>query len=131
MQGLDIVLDEVSQPYQLNSAYVISRWLRCLPAVYGQNRALDSTIKCFVSHHIGNMMGNGHALWYARSAYVEALARLRKSLEKPAEGLSSEVFCAVLLLCMYEVSFLWEVILRWVMADFASSLPILVTRSRG
>ncbi|KAK1143917.1 hypothetical protein N8T08_006032 [Aspergillus melleus] len=103
LQSLDIVLDEVSQPYQLNSAYVISRWLRCLPAVYGRNRTLDSTIKCFVSHHVGNVVGDEQALWYARSAYVEALARLRNSLDHPAEGLSSEVFCAVLLLCMYEL----------------------------
>ncbi|PLB46047.1 C6 zinc finger domain protein [Aspergillus steynii IBT 23096] len=103
MQGLGIVLDEVSQPEQLNSAYVISRWLRALPAVYGRNRALDSTIKCFVSHHVGYMTCNGQALWYARSAYVEALARLRKALESPAEGLSSETFCAVLLLCLYEL----------------------------
>jgi hypothetical protein len=40
---------------------------------------------------------------YARSAYGEALRGLRKSLETPAEGLSSHIFCAVVLLCMYEV----------------------------
>lgn len=40
---------------------------------------------------------------YARSAYGEALRGLRKSLETPAESLSSHVFCAVVLLCMYEV----------------------------
>ncbi|KAI9045450.1 Zn(II)2Cys6 transcription factor domain-containing protein [Aspergillus affinis] len=116
LQGLDIVLDEVSQPYQLNSAYVISRWLRFLPGVYGRNRTLDSAIKCFVSHHVGNVAKNQQALWYARSTYVEALARLRNSLDNPAEGLSSEMFCAVLLLCMYEVGG-FQITLRWTMAD--------------
>lgn len=40
---------------------------------------------------------------YARSSYGEALSRLRKALTNPSESLSTHVFCAVVLLCTYEV----------------------------
>lgn len=41
---------------------------------------------------------------YARSKYGEALRRLRKSLAKSAECFSTNIFCAVTLLCLYEVT---------------------------
>jgi hypothetical protein len=40
---------------------------------------------------------------YSRFAYIEALSSLQKSLNAPSERLSADIFCAVLLLCMYEV----------------------------
>jgi len=40
---------------------------------------------------------------YGQSAYVEALHRLQKSLKNSTECVSSDVFCAVMLSCLYEV----------------------------
>ncbi|RAK94933.1 Zn(II)2Cys6 transcription factor [Aspergillus ibericus CBS 121593] len=103
MQSLDTLVLELSRPFPATSAHVISRWFRFLPAVYGRNRTLDLTIQSFAAHHIGRMGENLAAVQYAKSAYGQALYRLRVSLGKPRECLSSEVFCAVLLLCLYEL----------------------------
>lgn len=104
-QCLDRLTDEISQPFPSNSGYVISRWFLLLPGSYGRNKTLDFAMKAFTAHHVGSMTMNKQAVRYARSAYLEALSRLRKSLNNPTEALSSEVNCCVLLLCMYEVSY--------------------------
>lgn len=105
-QSLEILINELSWPFPPSSAYAIARWLPFLPAVYGQDRTLDATVRCFVAHHIGNMTQDLQAVRYARSAYVEALNSLQKALFNPFESVSAEVLCAVLLLCMYEVGVL-------------------------
>lgn len=97
--------DEISQPFPSDSGYVISRWFLLLPGSYGRNKTLDLAMKAFTAHHVGSMTMNKQAVRYARSAYLEALRRLRKSLNNPSEALSSEVNCCVLLLCIYEVSY--------------------------
>lgn len=104
IQCLGRLTDEISQPFPSNSGYVISRWFLLLPGSYGQNKTLDFAMKAFTAHHVGSMTMNKQAVRYARSAYLESLSRLRKSLNDPSEALSSEVNCCVLLLCMYEVS---------------------------
>ncbi|PYH88694.1 putative C6 finger domain protein [Aspergillus ellipticus CBS 707.79] len=103
MHSLDILVLELSRPFPATSAHVISRWFGFLPTVYGRNRTLDSTIRSFAAHHIGRINENEGAVQYAKSAYGQALHRLRVSLDDPEECFSSEVFCAVLLLCLYEL----------------------------
>ncbi|PWY90747.1 putative C6 finger domain protein [Aspergillus heteromorphus CBS 117.55] len=103
MQSLDILVTELSRPFPATSAHVISHCFAFLPSVYGRNRTLDSTIKSFAAHHIGRINGNEYAVQYAKSVYGQALYRLRASLDDPHECFSSEVFCAVLLLCLYEL----------------------------
>jgi hypothetical protein len=104
MQSLDILIDDVSHPFPASSTYTAARWFNFLPVVYGKNRTLDATIKCFAAHHVGMMTENKQAIWFARSTYVEALNRLQRSLYNATESLSSEILCAVLLQCLYEVS---------------------------
>ncbi|OGM50623.1 C6 zinc finger domain protein [Aspergillus bombycis] len=103
MQGLDILIGDVCQPFPASSTYTTSRWFTFLPTIYGKNRTLDSSIRCFVAHHIGRITGNKQAIVYAKSTYVEALSRLQRSLYNLTESLSSEVLCAVLLQCFYEL----------------------------
>jgi hypothetical protein len=102
-QCLDKLTDEISQPFPTTSGYVISRWFLLFPSIYGRNRTLDSAMKAFVAHHVGNVTLNKQAIQYARSTYGEALGRLRKSLSSSSEALSSEIYCSVLILCLYEV----------------------------
>lgn len=103
VQYLCVLIDDFSQPYTSTPTHVVVRWLGFLPSIYGQNRVLDATIRSFTAHHFGRSTQNTQMVSYARSAYGEALRGLRKSLETPAESLSSHIFCAVVLLCMYEV----------------------------
>lgn len=103
IQNLDILISDLASPFPTSSTYTVSRWLRFLPVVYGRNRTLDATVRCFVAHHIGHMTTNMQALRYARSSYVEALNGLQRSLIHPVESTSAEVLCAVLLQCMYEL----------------------------
>ncbi|KAL2867156.1 Zn(II)2Cys6 transcription factor domain-containing protein [Aspergillus lucknowensis] len=102
-QCLNTLTDEISQPFPTTSGYVISRWFLFLPSIYGRNKTLDSAMKAFVAHHVGNVTLNQKAVLYGRSAYGEALGRLRKSLNVPSEYVSSEIYCSVLLLCLYEL----------------------------
>ncbi|KAE8378482.1 C6 zinc finger domain protein [Aspergillus bertholletiae] len=103
MQSLDILIGDVSQPFPASATYTTARWFTFLPAIYGRNRTLDASIRCFVAHHIGLVTDNKQAIMYARSTYVEALNRLQRSLYSPTESLSSEVLCAVLLQCFFEL----------------------------
>ncbi|KAJ5574405.1 uncharacterized protein N7459_008832 [Penicillium hispanicum] len=102
-QSLGALVHEFSQPAPIDRKHVVSHWLGFLPSIYGCSQTLDATIRSFVAHHVGRASQNEQMIVYARSAYGEALHRLRKSLECPSESLSSHVFCAVVLLCMYEV----------------------------
>ncbi|KAJ5735370.1 uncharacterized protein N7483_000495 [Penicillium malachiteum] len=86
-----------------NSNIALGSWFGFLPSIYGQNRALDAAIKSFSAHHFGQNLQNQQMMLYAQSAYGEALHWLRKALMNPSESLSSNVFCAVVLLCMYEL----------------------------
>lgn len=106
IQCLCALIDDFSQPYTPSPTHVATRWFGFLPSIYGQNRVLDATIRSFTAHHFGRVAGNTQMVSYARSAYGEALHGLRRSLENPAESLSSHVFCAVVMLCMYEVRIL-------------------------
>ncbi|KAE8158438.1 C6 zinc finger domain protein [Aspergillus tamarii] len=103
MQSLDILIGDVSHPFPASTTYTTARWFTFLPTIYGRNRTLDSSIRCFAAHHIGMMTENKQAVMYARSTYVEALNRLQRSLDNPRESLSSEILCAVLLQCFYEL----------------------------
>lgn len=103
LQSLGALIDDFSQPTPVNQKHVTSHWFGFLPSVYGRSRTLDATIKSFVAHHFGKALQNEQMVLYARSAYGEALHRLRKSLANPSECLSTHVFCAVVLLCTYEV----------------------------
>ncbi|KAJ5406676.1 hypothetical protein N7465_007960 [Penicillium sp. CMV-2018d] len=103
VQRLCVLIDDFSQPYTPSPTHVVVRWFGFLPSIYGQNRVLDATIRSFTAHHFGRTTKNTQMVSYARSAYGEALRGLRKSLETPAESLSSHIFCAVVLLCMYEL----------------------------
>lgn len=103
LQGLSSVVDDLSQPRSSTSVHIVSRWFSSLPALYGRNKTLDATVRCFTTHHISKVLQNLQMARYSRSAYVEALSRLRKSLNAPSERLSADIFCAVLLLCLYEV----------------------------
>ncbi|KAE8352183.1 C6 zinc finger domain protein [Aspergillus coremiiformis] len=103
MQSLDILIDDVCQPFPASSTYTTSRWFTFLPAIYGRNKTLDTSIRCFVAHHIGMMTENKQAAMYAKSTYVEALNRLQRSLYNATESLSSDILCVVLLQCLYEL----------------------------
>ncbi|KKK16294.1 hypothetical protein P175DRAFT_0535587 [Aspergillus ochraceoroseus IBT 24754] len=103
LQCLDILTYEISQPFASSSGYVVSRWLTFLPGMYGQNKTLDATVRTFVAHHIGSITRNQEAVRYARCSYQEALRKLRHSLNHRSECLSSEIYCSVLLLCLYEL----------------------------
>ncbi|KAL5356735.1 hypothetical protein BJX96DRAFT_171883 [Aspergillus floccosus] len=102
-QSLQNLIDELSWPYSTASAYAAARWLRFLPDIYGRNKTLDATIRCFVAHHIGSMTQNVQAVRYARSAYVEALTALQRALDDPVQSVCPEVLCAVLVSCTYEL----------------------------
>ncbi|RAH40406.1 Zn(II)2Cys6 transcription factor domain-containing protein [Aspergillus brunneoviolaceus CBS 621.78] len=102
-QCLCVLTQEISKPFAANSAHVTSRWFGFLPTVYGRSRTLDLTIKSFTAHQIGNLTSDPQAAQYARQLYVESLYRLRTSLGNSRECYSPEVFCAVMLLCLYEL----------------------------
>lgn len=102
-QSLGSLIDDFSYPVPDSQRHVVAQWFGFLPSVYGQNPMLDATIRSFVAHHFGKVTQSEQMVVYARSAYGEALRRLRKSLAIPSECLSSYVFCAVVLLCLYEV----------------------------
>lgn len=104
LQSLGALIEDFSSPRVWNAPhYVTAGWFELLPSIYGQNRALDATIKSFAAHHFGRGFQNQEMVIYARSAYGEALHWLRKAPMNPSESLSSNIFCAVVLLCMYEV----------------------------
>ena len=103
LQSLNALIDDATQPVSVTQSHIVSHWFGLLPSVYGYNQLLDASIKAFVAHHFGKILQQQQMIVYARSSYGEALSRLRKSLTKPSESLSSNVFCAVVLLCMYEV----------------------------
>ncbi|KAJ5765474.1 hypothetical protein N7520_005033 [Penicillium odoratum] len=104
LQSLSALIEDFSFPRVLNApSYVVASWFEFLPSIYGQSRALDATIKSFAAHHFGRGLQNQDMVIYARSAYGEALHWLRKALMNPSESLSSNIFCAVVLLCMYEL----------------------------
>ncbi|KAF7158712.1 hypothetical protein CNMCM5623_003876 [Aspergillus felis] len=103
LQGLSSVVNDLSQPRSATSIHIVSRWFSSLTSLYGRNKTLDATVRCFTAHHISKVLQNDQMARYSRFAYTEALSRLRKSLNVPSESLSSEIFCAVLLLCLYEL----------------------------
>lgn len=103
LQGLSVLIDDFCEPRPANQKHVVSHWFGYLPSVYGQSRTLDATIETFVAHHFGKILQNDQTVVFARSTYGEALRRLRRSLAKPSECLSTHTFCAVVLLCLYEV----------------------------
>lgn len=103
LQGLSLVADDLSQPYSSTSIHIVSKWFRSLPSLYGRNRTLDATVRCFTAHHTSKVLQDVQMARYSRFAYIEALSRLRKSLDAPSERLSADIFCAVLLLCLYEL----------------------------
>lgn len=103
MQSLAALIQEFSQPASSSQTHLVSQWFSFLPSVYGHSQVLDASIKSFAAHHFGKVFQNERMIAYARSAYGEALYRLRKSLNDPSECLSSHVFYSVVLLCMYEV----------------------------
>lgn len=131
MQHLCVLIDDFSQPIAPSPTHVVTRWFGFLPSIYGQNRVLDATIRSFTAHHFGRLAENPQMVSYARSAYGEALRGLRKSLETPAESLSTHVFCAVVLLCMYEVIYLIRLAQQKHMLIIHSSSPTLMTLSHG
>ncbi|OQD77755.1 hypothetical protein PENDEC_c002G04123 [Penicillium decumbens] len=103
LQSLDSLIVEFSQPVSTNGKHFVHHWFGFLPSIYGQNQTLDATIKVFVAHHFGKTLQDKQMVGYARSAYGEALYRLRKALTSPSECFSTYVFCAVVLLCIYEL----------------------------
>jgi hypothetical protein len=103
IQGLSSVVDDLSQPYSKTSIHIVSKWFSSLPSLYGRNKALDATVRCFTAHHISKVLQDVQMARYSRFTYIEALSSLQKSLNAPSERLSADIFCAVLLLCMYEV----------------------------
>lgn len=103
LQGLSILIGDLSTPSSPASPHIVCRWFGYFPTIYGRNRTLDAAIRSFTAHHLGNVTGNEQMIRYGQTAYVEALRRLQKSLNNPAECVSSGIFCAVLLLCLYEV----------------------------
>lgn len=103
MQSIEALIQDFSQPALPTQKHIVSQWFGFLPSVYGHNQTLDASIKSFTAHHFGKALQNGQMIAYARSAYGEALYRLRKALKDPSECLSSHVFYSVVLLCMYEV----------------------------
>ncbi|KAJ5888311.1 hypothetical protein N7495_008352 [Penicillium taxi] len=104
LQSLSALVDDFSNPTPaLSQKFVVSQWFGLLPDIYGQSKILDAAIKSFVTHHLGKLYRDERMLVYARSTYGEALHRLRKSLANPSEYLSSHVFCAVVMLCLYEL----------------------------
>lgn len=104
LQSLNVLIDDFSQPAPATQNNVVTHWFGFLPSIYGCSQTLDATIKSFVAHHFGKTFQNEQMVHFARSSYGEALHRLRKSLTHSSEAFSTHVFCAVVLLCMYEVS---------------------------
>lgn len=103
LQCLGSLIVDFSQPVSSNQNHVVHHWFGFLPSIYGLNQTLDATIKSFVAHHYGKTLQDEQMVVYARTAYGEALHRLRKALTSPSECFSSYIFCAVVLLCIYEV----------------------------
>jgi len=101
LQSLDSLIVEFSQPVSTNRKHFVHHWFGFLPSIYGQNQTLDATIKAFVAHHFGKILQDKQMVGYARSAYGEALHRLRKALTSPSECFSTYVFCAVVLMVGY------------------------------
>lgn len=130
LQSLNILIYDISYPFAPSPAHNFFRWFSLLPTIYGENPTLDATIRCFTAHHYGSVVQNEQMVRYSRSSYGEALYRLRRSLQNPEESFSSHIFCAVVILCLYEVSF-------WHGGQSARSNPIPsfsqtpTTQSRG
>lgn len=104
LQGLSALIDDFCEPRPANQKHAVFHWFGYLPSVYGQSRTLDATIETFVAHHFGKILQNDQMVVFARSTYGEALRRLRRSLTHSSECLSTNIFCAVVLLCLYEVT---------------------------
>lgn len=97
------MIDDFTAPIHPGQAHVPSGWLSFLPSIYGGSSTLDAAIRSFVAHHFGKTFQNDQMVKYARSSYGEALHRLRRALLNSDEVLSSNIFCAVVILCIYEV----------------------------
>lgn len=105
LQSLNILIDDFSTtPFSPSSPHIVPRWFGFLPGIHGRNMTLDAAIRSFTAHHMGNITRDLQIIHYAQSAYVEALCRLHRSLDKPTERFSSDVFCSVMLLSLYEVT---------------------------
>ncbi|KAJ5750496.1 hypothetical protein N7533_007524 [Penicillium manginii] len=103
LQSINALVDDFTLPAPATQNHRASHWFSLLPSIYGFNQTLDATIKSFVAHHFGKSLRNEEMIVYARSSYGEALSRLRKALTNPSECLSTHIFCAVVLLCTYEL----------------------------
>ncbi|KAJ5808774.1 hypothetical protein N7474_010043 [Penicillium riverlandense] len=103
LQGLGIMIYDLCYQFAPSQNHNSFRWFSLLPTIYGENQTLDATIRCFTAHHCGSVIQNEQMIRYSRSAYGEALHRLRRSLQNGEEGFSSHIFCAVVLLCLYEL----------------------------
>ncbi|KAJ5386831.1 hypothetical protein N7509_009372 [Penicillium cosmopolitanum] len=103
LQSINTLIDDFALPAPATQSNRVSHWFSLLPSVYGYNQTLDATIKSFVAHHFGKSLQNKEMIVYARYSYGEALSRLRKALTNPSECLSTHIFCAVVLLCTYEL----------------------------
>ncbi|KAJ5602054.1 hypothetical protein N7510_011588 [Penicillium lagena] len=96
LQTLSIMIYDISYPFAPSPTHNFFRWFSFLPAIYGENQTLDATIRCFTANHCGRVIQDEQMVRFSRSAYGEALHRLRRSLQNPEESFSSHIFCAVL-----------------------------------
>ncbi|KAJ5093157.1 hypothetical protein N7456_009018 [Penicillium angulare] len=104
LQGISALVNDFASPGAPESPDILrANWFGLLPLIYGQNRALDATLKSFTAHHFGRVLQNEQMVIYSRSAYGEALHCLRKALMNTSESLSSNILCTVVLLCIYEL----------------------------
>lgn len=104
-QSISIFIGDFSTPSSSDSPHIVTRWFGFLPTIYGRNKTLDATIRSFTAHHLGNATGNRQIIHYGQSAYVESLHRLQRSLNNLTECISSDIFCAVMLSCLYELRY--------------------------
>lgn len=100
-----LIEDALSEPSGSTAVadFVLCRWFSFIPALLGESRALDASVKCFVAHLLGKTQRNDQMLRYSKSTYVEALGWLRISFNQPSKIYSAHNLCSTMLLCLYEV----------------------------
>ena len=111
-QLLAIVITAFDQSNSHDGIKVISRFFALVPDYLGVSATLDTAVRCFTVHHVGRLRNDEAMVRAARGPYVEALQRLQRNLEDAKVALSSEVLCACVVLCIFEVGHwaLWRMI---------------------
>lgn len=78
-------------------------WFEDASQRLGKNMILDCATMAFVLHLLGKAKEDDTLVWQSRAIYGQSLGSLQKALNHPVDWKSSEVLCATMMMCYFEV----------------------------